>query len=219
MVRLKLLPGVALVVMDSRLVFLLVDNFFGGGRYQAKVEGREFTPTENAVIERILDCVFKELSRAWGSSGIEVQLLQREMSPAAAHVYNMNDIGVINTFSIEFDVSGGHLHLVLPYSMVEPLNELLESLSSVNEEGKDNRWELALKRRMLEANVNLSCTVAETTVSLREVMEMDPGDVIPIGVPEPVLKANEISLFNVKMGRLKDQLALQVTDILQRQES
>ena len=51
MVRFRPLKGTGLITMEARLVFILVDNFFGGdGRYHAKIEGREFTPTERRII-------------------------------------------------------------------------------------------------------------------------------------------------------------------------
>lgn len=210
-VRLHPLPGMALVVMDARLVYLLVDNFFGGGRFHAKVEGREFTQAETLVVDKVLETLFEELQKAWGGlAAIRVQLLQKEVSPDAAGVYNANDIAVISSFSVEFDVSGGKLHIVVPYTMIEPIKDLLDK-SNVNESDvRDNRWEMALKENMKDARVDLNCVVADTEVSLREVIDLAVGDVIPIDVLDPVLLANDVPLFRVRMGSLKGNLALQV---------
>jgi len=210
-VRLQPLPGLALIVMDARLVFLLVDNFFGGGRFHAKVEGREFTPAETLVLDKVLETVFDELQKAWGDmAAIRVQLLQKEASPDAAGIYNANDIAVVSSFSVEFDVSGGKMHVVVPYSMIEPIKDLLDR-SSVNEaDARDNRWESALKENIKDARVDLNCRVAETEVSLREVIDLEVGDIIPIEAPQPVLGANNVPLFRVRLGTLKGNLALQV---------
>jgi flagellar motor switch protein FliM len=210
-VRLHPLPGNALVVMDARLVYLLVDNFFGGGRFHAKVEGREFTQAETLVVDKVLETLFEELQKAWGGiAAIRVQLLQKEVSPDAAGVYNTNDIAVISSFSVEFDVSGGKLHIVVPYTMIEPIKDLLDK-SNVNESDvRDNRWEMALKENMKDARVDLNCVVADTEVSLREVIDLAVGDVIPIEAPDPILFANDVPLFRVRMGSLKGNLALQV---------
>jgi len=210
-VRLHPLPGLALVVMDARLVYLLVDNFFGGGRFHAKVEGREFTPAETLVVDKVLETLFDELQKAWGGiASIRVQLLQKEVSPDAAGVYNANDIAVISSFSVEFDVSGGKLHIVIPYTMIEPIKDMLDK-SNVNESDvRDNRWELAVKENMKDARVDLNCVVADTEVSLREVIDLAVGDIIPIEAPDPVLLANDVPLFRVRMGSLKGNLALQV---------
>lgn len=210
-VRLHPLPGSALVVMDARLVYLLVDNFFGGGRFHAKVEGREFTQAETLVVDKVLETLFEELQKAWGGiAAIRVQLLQKEVSPDAAGVYNANDIAVISSFSVEFDVSGGKLHIVVPYTMIEPIKDLLDK-SNVNESDvRDNRWEMALKENMKDARVDLNCVIADAEVSLREVIDLAVGDVIPIDPPDPVLFANDVPLFRVRMGSLKGNMALQV---------
>lgn len=213
-VRLNPLPGLALAVMDARLVFLLVDNFFGGGRFHARVEGREFTTAETLVIDRVLETLFAELQKAWGA--IKVQLLQKEASPDAGGVFDANDIAVISSFSVEFDVSGGKLHLVVPYSMIEPIKALLDRSSVSDADARDNRWELALRENIKDARVELSCKVAETEVSLREVIDLDVGDVIPIEAPEPVLRANGIPLFRVRLGALKGNLALEVANKIPR---
>lgn len=216
-VRLHPLPGLAMVVMDARLVFLLVDNFFGGGRFHAKVEGREFTPAENLVVDRVLECVFAELAKAWGGlTQITPQLVQKEMTPDAASVHNANDIAVISTFGIEFDVSGGKLQLVVPYGMIEPIKDLLDRSAVAEADARDNRWEAALKENIRDARVDLVCKVAETEVSLRDVIDLEVGDVIPIDPPQPVLRANDIPLFQVRLGSLKGNLALQVVKKIER---
>ena len=117
---------------------------------------------------------------------------------------------------VEFDVSGGKMQLVVPYGMIEPIKELLDR-SGVNEaDSRDNRWELALKENIKDARVTLNCRVAETEVSLREVIDLEVGDVIAIEEPQPVLGANNIPLFQVRMGTLKGNLALQVLKKIER---
>jgi flagellar motor switch protein FliM len=216
-VRLNPLPGYALVVMDARLVFLLVDNFFGGGRFHARVEGREFTPAETLVIDRVLETLFAELEKAWGGgTAVKVQLLQKEASPEAAGIFNANDIAVVSSFNVEFDVSGGKLHLVVPYGMIEPIKALLDR-SALNDAGsRDNRWESALKENIKDARVGLTCRVAEAEVSLREVIDLEVGDVIPIEAPQPILGVDDIPLFRVRLGTLKGNLALQVLKKIER---
>ncbi len=216
-VRLDPLPGYALVVMDARLVFLLVDNFFGGGRFHARIEGREFTPAETLVVDRVLETIFTELEKAWGgASALKVQLLRKESTPEAAGIFNANDIAVVSSFNVEFDVSGGKLHLVVPYGMVEPIKALLDRSSLTDADSRGNRWEAALKENIRDARVGLNCRVAETEVSLRDVIDLEVGDVIPIEEPQPVLGVDDIALFRVRLGALKGNLALQVLSKIDR---
>ncbi|HMV70905.1 MAG TPA: flagellar motor switch protein FliM [Pseudomonadales bacterium] len=217
--RLDPLPGHALVVMDARLVFLLVDNFFGGGRFHARIEGREFTPAEALVVDRVLETVFAELQKAWGGESVlQVQLLQKEGSLEATGIFNANDIAVVSSFKVEFDVGGGKLHLVVPYTMVEPIKTLLDRSALVDADARGNRWEAALKENIQGAPVGLNCRVAESTISLREVIDLEVGDVIPIDEPQPVLGVDDIALFRVRLGTLKGNLALQVLGKLERSD-
>lgn len=216
-IRLQPLPGLGLLVLDAQLVFLLVDNFFGGGRFNSKLEGREFTPAEALVIDRVLETAFADLQKAWGGPEVvKVQLLQKEVSADATTTYNPNDIAVISTFGVDFDVSGGKLHLVVPYSMVEQIRELLERSAVTEADARDSRWEAALKENIKDAKIDLSCKVAETDISLREVIDLDVGDVIPIDAPLPMLRAGNIPLFSVRLGTLKGNLALQVLNKVKR---
>lgn len=218
-VRLSPLPGYALVVMDARLVFLLVDNFFGGGRFHAKIEGREFTPAETLVVDRVLETLFVEWEKAWGSASmLQVQLLQKETSLEAAGIFNSNDIAVVSTFNVEFDISGGQLHLVLPYGMVEPIKALLDHTAIVDDDSRGNRWDAALKENIQDARIVLNCRVADTAISLREVIDLEVGDVIPIEEPQPVIEVDDIELFKVRMGTLKGNLALQVLSKINRRD-
>lgn len=219
LVRLRPLSGYGLIVLDSKLVFLLVDNFFGGGRFHVKVEGREFTPTEMIVTEKALSCIFEQMQNAWGGEEIlQVELLQKEISPESTTIYSMNDIAVISSFSVEFDVSGGSLHIVIPYGMAEPIKEHIEKSSKPEGGDSDSRWEAALKQQIMDAGIGLNCVVANTKISLREVLDMEPGDIVPLNALNPVLHANDVPLFYVRLGRLKDNLALQVMSELSETE-
>ena len=66
LVQVKPLRGTGLVVFDPNLVFLVIDNMFGGdGRFHTRVEGRDFTPTEQRIIQGLLDVFFAEYERSW----------------------------------------------------------------------------------------------------------------------------------------------------------
>lgn len=67
-VRMQPLRGVGLVVLDPKLVFATVDNFFGGNGRFTKIEGRDFTATETRVIHMLLKHVFADLKEAWSST-------------------------------------------------------------------------------------------------------------------------------------------------------
>ena len=203
LVRIPPLRGTSLFVLEPKLVFALVDNFFGGGgRFHTKIEGREFTPTELRVIQMVLEVAFKDLMQAWKpvlEIGFDYQ--SSEVNPHFANIVSPTEVVVVNTFRIELEGGGGDMHVTMPYSMVEPIRELLDAGVQSDRSDRDERWTRTIREEMKEAQVDLSTTLVETSLSLREVNELKAGDVIPIDLPELVtIEAEETPVFRGRFG-------------------
>ncbi|MGL4466650.1 MAG: flagellar motor switch protein FliM, partial [Plesiomonas shigelloides] len=129
MVRFRPLKGTALITLEARLVFILVENFFGGdGRFPNKVEGREFTPAERRIIQMLLKLIFGDYKEAWGPvMDVEFDYLDSEVNPAMANIVSPTEVVVVSSFHIELDGGGGDVHITMPYSMLEPIRELLDA--------------------------------------------------------------------------------------------
>jgi len=203
LVRVQPLRGTSLFVLEPKLVFALVDNFFGGGgRFHTKIEGREFTPTELRVIQMVLDIAFSDLMQAWKPvMEVKFDYQSSEVNPHFANIVSPTEVVVVNTFRIELDGGGGDLHVTMPYSMVEPIRELLDAGVQSDRSDRDERWTRTIREEMKEAYVDLSTNLVETSLSLREVNELQAGDVIPIDLPELVtLEAEETPVFRGRFG-------------------
>ena len=218
LVKLKPLRGTALFILDARLVFKLVDNFFGGDGRHAKIEGREFTPTELRVVRMVLDQAFADLREAWHAvMDLNFEYINSEVNPALANIVSPSEVVVVSTFHIELDGGGGDLHITMPYSMIEPIREMLDAGFQSDLDDQDERWMRALREDVLEVVVPLSATVARRQLKLRDILHMQPGDVIPVELPEDVImRANGVPTFKVKLGSHKGNLALQVLDPVER---
>ena len=155
LVKVKPLRGTALFVIDPKLVFILVDNYFGGeGKYHTKIEGREFTPTEMRVIEMLLGLAFKDLKEAWAPiMQINFDYINSEVNPQFANIVSPSEVVVVTTFHVELDGGGGDFHVTMPYSMVEPIREILDAGVQSDRSDTDERWVLALREDMKEAEV------------------------------------------------------------------
>ena len=216
--KIKPLRGTALFILDAKLVFKLVDNFFGGDGRHAKIEGREFTPTELRVVRMVLDQAFIDLKEAWQAiMEVNFEYINSEVNPAMANIVGPSEAVVISTFHIELDGGGGDLHVTMPYSMIEPIREMLDAGSQSDLDDQDERWVNALKEDVLDVNVPLSTTIAQRQLPLRDILHMRPGDVIPIELAESlVLRANGVPSFKVKLGSHKGKMALQVIEPIAR---
>ena len=215
MVRIRPLRGTALFVFDPKLVFMMVDNYFGGdGRFHTKIEGREFTPTELRVIEMMLQQVFVDLKEAWAPVlPLEFEFLNSEVNPQFANIVSPSEVVVVNTFHVEIEGGGGDFHITMPYSMLEPMREVLDAGVQSDRDDTDGRWLTALNEEVKSAHVDLSCTLTETELSLRDVLDMKPGDVIPVEIPDLVtVRAEGVPVFRGKYGLSRGNLAVKIME-------
>jgi flagellar motor switch protein FliM len=213
LVKLPPLRGTALFVLEPKLVFALVDNFFGGGgRFHTKIEGREFTPTELRVIQMVLELVFKDLKQAWKPvMDLDFDYQGSEVNPHFANIVSPTEVVVVNTVRIELDGGGGDLHITMPYSMVEPIRDLLDAGVQSDRSDIDERWTRTIREEMKEARVELKSTLVETSISLRELNEMKVGDIIPVDLPELVtLEAQETPVFRGSFGMSNGSRAVKI---------
>ena len=220
LIRVSPLRGTALFIMDAKLVFKLVDNFFGGDGRHAKIEGREFTPTETRLIHKALEQFFLDLEEAWSPvKELTFEHLGHEMNPAMANVINPTEVVVVSTFQVDLEGGSGEFHVAMPYSMLEPIRDLLVSGFQNGEDEKDERWQVALQRDILMAGLPLEMTIAQQSMTLRDVLELEVGDVIPVELPELFqLKANKVPVYNCTMGVSRGNLAVKVVDQIERQK-
>jgi flagellar motor switch protein FliM len=222
MVRFSPLKGTALITMEARLVFILVDNFFGGdGRFHAKIEGREFTPTERRIVQLLLKIIFEDYKDAWAPvMDVEFEYLDSEVNPAMANIVSPTEVVVINSFHIEVDGGGGDFHITMPYSMIEPIRELLDAGVQSDKQDTDMRWSQALRDEIMDVQVGFDANIVEHEVTLRDVMGFKAGDIIPIDLPEHIMmRIEDLPTYRCKLGKSRDNLALKISEKIARPET
>ena len=221
MVRFRPLKGTALITLEARLVFILVENFFGGdGRFPNKVEGREFTPAERRIIQMLLKLIFGDYKEAWGPvMDVEFDYLDSEVNPAMANIVSPTEVEVVSSFHIELDGGGGDVHITMPYSMLEPIRELLDAGVQGDKSDTDMRWGKALREEIMEINVDLRAKLLDVDLTLRDLMNMKAGDIIPVDMPENLLVyVEDLPSFRAQLGQANENLALKITERLKRPE-
>lgn len=213
LVRVKPLRGIGLIVFDPKLVFIIVDNFFGGdGRYHTRIEGREFTPTEQRIINIMLGHLFKNLKEAWQPvMPLEFEYQQMEVNPHFANIVSPSEVVVVSTFHIELDGGGGDCHVTMPYSMVEPIRELLDAGVQSDRADTDERWLISLKEEIKDAEIEMKCPLADIEITFNDLVSLKAGDVIPLDLPDFVTASIEdIPVFRGRYGVSRDKLAFKI---------
>jgi flagellar motor switch protein FliM len=213
LVHVKPLRGTSLFVFDPNLVFFVVDNLFGGdGRFHTRVEGREFTQTEQRIISKLLNLVFEHYTAAWRSvRPLNFEYVRSEMHTQFANVATPNEIVIVTQFSIEFGSTGGTLHICMPYSMIEPIRDVLSSPIQGEALEVDRRWVRVLSQQVQAAEVELSVDLAQIRTTFAQILNMQAGDVLPINVPELVTaKVDGVPVMECGYGIFNGQYALRV---------
>ena len=213
LVSAKPLRGTSLFVFDPNLVFLVVDNMFGGdGRFHTRVEGRDFTGTEQRIIQGLLNVVFNEYSRSWKPVyTISFEYIRSEMNSQFANIATPSEIVISTTFSIEFGGTAADMHICFPYSMVEPIRDLLYSSMQSDQLSTDQRWIMMLRKQLKDAEVEIAANLANTTVTLGEILKMKTGDIIPVTIPEKIIASvDDIPLCECTYGQQGGQYALKI---------
>ncbi|MBB5359952.1 flagellar motor switch protein FliM [Rhodanobacter sp. ANJX3] len=221
LIKLKPLRGTGLVVMEPRLVFTVIDNFFGGdGRYHARIEGRDFTPTENRVIQILLAEVFTAMVEAWAPvMAVQFEFLNSEINPQFANIVSPTETVVVSRFHIELDGGGGEIHLTLPYSMVEPIRTMLDAGVQSDRVERDDRWINNLHEEVMDAELEISALLLETHINIGEFLSLRVGDVIPLSLPElTTVFAEDIPIFRGRYGQSGGRYAVRFNSQVRRRE-
>lgn len=211
-VRIHPLRGSALCVFDPKLVFIIVDNFFGGTGRHAKIEGRDLTATEQRIISLVLNNAFNDLTEAWRPVlPVQFEFMNMELNPEFATIVSPTEVVVISSFHVELDGGGGQFQVVLPYAMLEPIRELLDAGVQSDRVDKDDRWSVALREDFKTAELRIDSCLSEVTLKVRDVLQLKEGDVIPISMPETVIvRAEGIPIYRGVYGERNEKAAVKL---------
>ena len=213
----KPLRGHALFIFDPNLIFLVVDNMFGGdGRFHTRVEGREFTQTEQRIIQKLLAAVFESYTKAWEPVyPLEFEFVRSEMNAQFASVTTPNEVVKVTSFDIEFGGISGAFHVLMPYSMIEPIRELLYSTVQGEHMVTDKRWLHTLSKQVQSAEVEMTAILGQARITLDQVLKMNGGDVILLDTEETIrAQVDGVPVLECKYGVSNGQYALKVEKIL-----
>ena len=219
----KILPlrGTGLIVLDPKFVFAVVDNFFGGNGRFAKIEGREFTATEQRVIHMLLKHVFANVKEAWSHiAKLDIEYLNSEINPHFANIVSPTEIVVVSSFHVELDGGGGDVHITMPYSMIEPLRELLDAGVAADRVEHDERWALALREEIEDAEVELTTTLGRGKITMQQLLDLEAGDILSCDFSgTATILAEEVPVFRGTYGVSHGQQAVQIKDRVARSKS
>jgi len=219
LLHLNPLRGTSLMAFSPGLVFMAVDNLFGGdGRFPTKADGREFTPTEQRVIHRMLSMAREAYEFAWSSIyKIKTEYIRSEIQVKFTNITSSpNDVVVPTPFSVEIGSHRGEFNICIPFSTIEPLRELLSNPPMDNSRHEDSHWRGLLASQMRETELELTARFADIGTRLSRVMQMKKGDIIALDKQEFIeASVGGVPVFTARYGAVNNQYALKVEQMIQ----
>lgn len=214
--RMLPLRGGALLVLESKLVFALIDSFFGGpGSAYIKVEGRDFTPIESHMILRVAGIIFEAMRVAWEPiEPITIELERSEVNPQFVGIVPPSEVVVITPFEIEMDDARGVITVCIPYSTIEPIRSKLYAGFQSERLEMDQGWLRRILRQLEGVEVEASVELGHAEVSLGALLNLQVGDVIRLDQDsdtELMVMVEGVPKFKGFPCRIKQKKAVEIT--------
>lgn len=220
--RFATLRGSALLVIESKLAYALVDSFFGGAdRPYTKIEGKEFTQIELQIVRKVVDLAIEDLEAAWSSvEKIGCSFVRTEVNPQFVGIVPPTDVVIASTFDVELENANGTITIVIPYATIEPIKQKLSSGFQVESDQTDKKlWTTIIQDQLMETEMNVQVNLGETEIKLKELMNLKVGDVIPLDQDasgEFDIQVEEVKKFKGYYGIHHGTVAVQVTKVIEK---
>lgn len=212
-VAIRPLRGSGLIVCEPALVFGVIDTLYGGiGKFQTRIEGRDFSATEQRVINRMVDVITQEYKKAWkGIYPLELDYQRSEMQPQFANIATPSEIVISTSFQLEIGEITGSVHFCMPYATMEPIRDVLYSSTQGDSLEVDRRWVNVLTREIQAAEVTLVAELARTDATVEQLLAMKPGDFIELERrPKIQASVDGVPVFECQYGTHNSKYAIRI---------
>ncbi len=221
--KMEPLRGYSLCAMDSKLVFALIDIFFGGdGASILKVEGRDFTPIEDRMIRRVIIEALDDYQRSWEPvHKLTFEYVRSEMNPQFVTIVPPSDIVITTVFELEIEDTTGTLTICIPYSNIEPIRSKLYAGFQTERLEVDSNWIRRLKKLITTLEIEMRVKLSEKELTVEEILNLKEGDIISFNqdIDEPLTaEIEEIPKYKVIPGIIKSNKAVKIKNLIHNEE-
>jgi flagellar motor switch protein FliM len=211
--------GHGLLALDPSLVFIIVDSYFGGdGRFHTRIEGRDFTNVEQAVVRKVVDVIFQEMNEVWKSvQPVDFRLTRSEMNPQFVNIIGHTEHVIISAFRMEIESASNSFFFCLPYSTIEPIRDKLLGTQRIDATEVDTKWTENLKEQFCGVSLQLVGQMGKAEISVNDLMGLKAGDIIQLD--RKAKDFLEVSIEGIpkllaKPGVMDSQYAVKVMDLI-----
>ncbi len=221
--RMDPMRGNAIFVVESKVIFTLVDIIFGGTGTEAfKIEGREFTAIENNLIKKVVLSALADLEKCWKPLiDLTITYQRAEINPQFAQIVPPTDVVVVMNFEIEVEYTTGVVSICIPYSMLEPIKEKLAAGFQSEQLEVDKAWSNRFKGGLMRSYVDLMVELGKVSISAKDIVNLKAGDVIQLDhySSDPLdIFVEGIPKFRGFPGIFKGNQAMQIDQVIMGKE-
>jgi flagellar motor switch protein FliM len=217
--RLDPLRGAAVMVIESKLLYALVDSFFGGNDVPyTKIEGKDFTQIEIKIARRVVLTAIDDLEKAWEPVyPLKIGYSRTEINPQFVAVVPPSDVVIATTFDVELEKVSGTIKVVIPYATLEPIKSKLSVGFQSEQLEVDFIWINRIKEQIMGTTANLLVKLGNADITLRDLMELEPGDIIQLNTDATLpldVMIEGVPKFKGIPGLSKGNRAIKITDVM-----
>ena len=211
------LRGSALLVIESKLAYALVDSSFrGADRPYTKIDGKDFTPIELSIVQKVVALAIADLEPAWAAvEKVGFSFVRTEVNPQFVGIVPPTDVVIATTFDVELENANGTISIVFPYSSIEPIKQKLSTGFQVETDQTDKKlWTAIIQEQLMETELEIKVNLGETEIKLKDMMNLKVGDVIPLdqnATGEFDVNVEGVAKFKGYYGIHHGTVAVQVT--------
>lgn len=211
--RIEELRGSQLIVIPPSFVWMLTDAYYGGAVRSTRATRTEFTGTEHRVIEIITERLNTALAQAWRDlMDLHFTVQSREESMQFA-AFTDEDEHVVNC-SFMVQIPGqepASFDILYPLQTLKPISAQLRSRLQSDIVEENDGWREKLQRAVLSIPLTVSARLAEPELPLRQLLQIRPGDTVPVTLAETVdVSIEGTPLFRARPGEIRGHAALSI---------
>jgi flagellar motor switch protein FliM len=216
-VSVRPLRGSGLIICEPTLVFAVIDALYGGaGKFHTRIEGRDFSATEQRVITRLIEVITAEYRKAWdGIYPLELVYQRSEMQPQFANIATPSEVVITTSFTLEIGETSGTIYFCVPYSTLEPIRDVLYSTMQGDASENDRRWVKLMTQQLQSAQVQLVAELAQAPATVEQLLSFKVGDFIELDLHQAIqAKVAGVPVFDCHYGTSNGKYALKIDQLL-----
>lgn len=215
--RLEQLKGSALLTLRPEFISLLVSRYFGGDGTNAAARPSEFTPTEERVARLVTERLMAQMKTAWRDvMPLDITPVSHETNPAFVALCEGSDVILVSSFAVQIPDSDPFLFdICYTVQSLKPIIPVLRSKLRGSASEEDVAWREKLQEAVMNIALTLRPRIANPQVTAAQLLDLEPGMVVPIPAIEDVALYIDDTLFaHCTLGEVAGSTAVKIMSIV-----